>query len=1065
MIIKYKTNRLIQSLSAFIVFFFLATSSLFALENPEIEKKIDGFEKGLVTKNIDLVMQSFKKDAVWQGVMTYPYVKENATELFNYYKSISLQRIRLELSTLDQRIASSADFRLQATTMQGKPVELKVSFVFLWEKGWDEWQIIAINPLVMVPVDGSVADDLKKIDPGSVSQDTQADRLSPIADSHVYAYPYRNWNKANWGKYDILGAGWHPTGGEKRTYLKFDLSGVDPKNLGKATLKLFHYHTGGNNSLSVGVHAVTGAWQEGSGTYHSGKVEKTAAPGEISWVYQPSFSPYQSANFTPGPGTNNYIEVDITLLVKQWLSGVPNNGLVLKATGNLTRNTPVSVYGFYSREHKDKTKRPVLIFQSAGGTDTRDEPGDEPDEGPGKDNKLDGDSPFGTSNFSEFSLKGNIYYLQTNTSRLPDFGAMSPVGSIYTKELNISNRSFTAGFPGVTNRFEWFGIRYTGTFQIQQGGQYSFRLASDDGSKLWIDNQLIINNDGVHPCRSKSGTIHLNPGQHHIRVDYFQGPRAMVALQLFVTEPGKTEKIFSPEYTSNQTSGGLGGDITWDFETGSTNGWVKTGTAFNHQPTYGDNPTARRRGQPSNHIGNYWIGTYEKYQGYTFQTPGSIQGDGPIGTLTSNVFTIPTGSLSFLVGGGSSFQTRVELFVSGNRVLSVSGRNTETMHRVKWDLNPWAGQQGQIRLVDNASGGWGHINADDFRFSHSSSTGTPGGIRVEFATYGGNCGVAKGNVTPHIARQCNGKSKCRYTVNHKIIGDPAYGCAKTYTVRYRCGNNPQVFEKSLAAEAGWGDKAVLLECADSLNGDGGTDTGWQTSQKGPLISINPKAEQWSSSGGGFMVMNGSHRFDKQWYRRTWGEKDPFYSNGEDTKLPPQHSHAEVMKHAIIKLGKITVRGPGFLALFGRVKGPGAWVKLYDHSNRSRFHPQSSAAQTMYRSKVWAWKNGGWNGSWSGKWSGNVSDLYGNKPMGGWVPPNKIVTYDIELDQGWYNNMNVPFGSMGFGAPQEIDYELWFFPREGGGVKLEKYPGSASTTGSLPPSQEIKKVITGYGKKK
>jgi hypothetical protein len=248
-------------------------------------------------------------------------------------------------------------------------------------------------------------------------------------------------------------------------------------------------------------------------------------------------------------------------------------------------------------------------------------------------------------------------------------------------------------------------------------------------------------------------------------------------------------------------------------------------------------------------------------------------------------------------------------------------------------------------------------------------------------------------------------------------------------------------------------------------GDGDTDTGWQTAQKGPLNSINPKAEQWSNSGGGFMVMNGSHHFDKLWYRRTWGEKDPFYSNGEDTKRPPQHSHAEVMKHAIIKLGKVTVRGPGHLALYGRVKGPGAWVKLYDHGTRRRFHPQTGGAQTMYRSKVWTWKNGGWSGSWSGKWTGNVNDLYGNKPMGGWVPPNKIVTYEIELDQGWYNNMNVPFGSMGFGAPQEIDYELWFFPREGGGIKLEKYPGSASTTGSLPPSQEIKKVITGYGKKK
>lgn len=90
------------------------------------------------------------------------------------------------------------------------------------------------------------------------------------------------------------------------------------------------------------------------------------------------------------------------------------------------------------------------------------------------------------------------------------------------------------------------------------------------------------------------------------------------------------------------------------------------------------------------------------------------------------------------------------------------------------------------------------------------------GIQIESATYGGNCGVAKGNVTGHIAKQCNGKSDCRYTVDYEIIGDPAYGCAKTYTVTYRCGKNSQLFKKSLSAEAGWGDKSVVLECSSGL---------------------------------------------------------------------------------------------------------------------------------------------------------------------------------------------------------------------------------------------------------
>ena len=159
--------------------------------------------------------------------------------------------------------------------------------------------------------------------------------------------------------------------------------------------------------------------------------------------------------------------------------------------------------------------------------------------------------------------------------------------------------------------------------------------------------------------------------------------------------------------------------FTLDFETGDLRGWTRTGNAFNYQPTLGDNPSARHRGQPSKHQGRYWIGGYEKYQGLPGQKPGNIQGDGPKGALTSLSFTIPSGTLSFLIGGGSSLQTRVELLVLGQRVLHASGRNTETMHRITWNLTPYAGKAGQIRIVDESSGGWGHINVDDFRFARA----------------------------------------------------------------------------------------------------------------------------------------------------------------------------------------------------------------------------------------------------------------------------------------------------------------------------------------------------------
>jgi len=158
------------------------------------------------------------------------------------------------------------------------------------------------------------------------------------------------------------------------------------------------------------------------------------------------------------------------------------------------------------------------------------------------------------------------------------------------------------------------------------------------------------------------------------------------------------------------------GNITWDFETGDLRGWTATGNAFATQPTYGDNPTARHRGQPSNHQGNYWIGGYENRH-RPADPPGQIQGDGPQGTLTSEPFTITKPILSFLIGGGCDLNTeRVELIVNGQAVLKATGHCTETMTRVRWNVAAYQGQLAQIRLTDASSGGWGHINFDDVRF-------------------------------------------------------------------------------------------------------------------------------------------------------------------------------------------------------------------------------------------------------------------------------------------------------------------------------------------------------------
>ena len=53
-----------------------------------------------------------------------------------------------------------------------------------------------------------------------------------------------------------------------------------------------------------------------------------------------------------------------------------------------------------------------------------------------------------------------------------------------------------------------------------------------------------------------------------------------------------------------------GADTSWNFEAGLT-GWTQTGTAFQFQPTYGNNAAIRYPGLDLHLEGNYWIGTYE----------------------------------------------------------------------------------------------------------------------------------------------------------------------------------------------------------------------------------------------------------------------------------------------------------------------------------------------------------------------------------------------------------------------------------------------------------------------
>ncbi len=89
---------------------------------------------------------------------------------------------------------------------------------------------------------------------------------------------------------------------------------------------------------------------------------------------------------------------------------------------------------------------------------------------------------------------------------------------------NFDFGSTGTDFPGkyVTGATN-FESRYVGKINISTSGQYVFDTASDDGSMMWIDGNVVVNSNYFQGITTRSGTVTLTAGQHDIVIGYYQG--------------------------------------------------------------------------------------------------------------------------------------------------------------------------------------------------------------------------------------------------------------------------------------------------------------------------------------------------------------------------------------------------------------------------------------------------------------------------------------------------------------------------------------------------------------
>lgn len=123
----------------------------------------------------------------------------------------------------------------------------------------------------------------------------------------------------------------------------------------------------------------------------------------------------------------------------------------------------------------------------------------------------------------------------------PDFGGVDPTASGVVERMDTS----------LAKRKAQYAIEFSATLEVPADGEWHFATRSDDGSWLWIDGELVVDNPGMKPTTRKDGSRKLSKGPHALRVAYTQGGGG-AKLQVLWSGPGVKEQELpaSVAYTS-----------------------------------------------------------------------------------------------------------------------------------------------------------------------------------------------------------------------------------------------------------------------------------------------------------------------------------------------------------------------------------------------------------------------------------------------------------------------------------------------------------------------------------
>ncbi|MCG8564832.1 MAG: cadherin-like domain-containing protein, partial [Desulfobacterales bacterium] len=147
-----------------------------------------------------------------------------------------------------------------------------------------------------------------------------------------------------------------------------------------------------------------------------------------------------------------------------------------------------------------------------------------------------------------FRTKYNVEYfnIEQGTTNLNsiDFDEMDPIHTQKRNNLHWykTNGSFYSGGPN-----DWFALRATALLDLDRSGNYIFGAYSDDGIKIYIDGDLVLNDPYKHGTRYRGAWKHLNAGQYELEIQYFERT-SRATLYPYIREPGRNFDLLDKDH-------------------------------------------------------------------------------------------------------------------------------------------------------------------------------------------------------------------------------------------------------------------------------------------------------------------------------------------------------------------------------------------------------------------------------------------------------------------------------------------------------------------------------------